>query len=126
MIYEDLDGRTLVLETKVKYIEDSVSKQSEQFQTMCDGMTEVREHIAKQNGALPRIESYARETKERLDQFEETFSIQMKEENEHVKKDAIEKATFSLKQKAIWAIVGAVVTGGLYEGAVMVIRHFFG
>lgn len=110
MSYEDLEGRTLVLETKVDYLQDSVSSQAEQFRCMCDGMTEVREHIAKQNGALPRIEQYAREAKERLGEVEVIFQKHSKEEQKADIENAIAHTTMKLKQKAFWVVIGAITS----------------
>ena len=117
MASADLETRTVVLETKVSYIEDRISNQVEKLGQLCDGVASVKEHIAKQNGALPRIEANTALAASRINQLEDLIFQHAAADSVHNIEKAKETATLSVKQKIIWGslvfITGAIVTKGL-------------
>jgi len=117
----NLETRTSILETKVTYIEDKLAGQVEKLEQVCDGVTLVREHIAKQNGALPRIEANTALAATRINQLEDMIYKHTTSDKEEAIKNAKEIAVFGTKQKIMWGaavfVIGAVITQLLALGA---------
>ena len=112
MSASDLETRTAVLETRTEYIEDRLEDQSDQLDSINTIMHSVKEHIAKQNGALPRIEEYSRRTSARLDQIELRESkAAVAGVKEHAALDKQSTIT-KLKTKAM-VVIGSIVLGGV-------------
>lgn len=123
MAAADLETRTVVLETKVSYIEDKLADQVEKLDELCDGIASVREHIAKQNGALPRIEANTALAASRINQLETLIYEHTKSENLQVLKNAQEVTRLSEKhlalttrQKMIWGGIAAVIGSAFTVG----------
>jgi len=121
----DLETRTIVLETKVTYIEDKLADQVEKLEQVCEGVTLVREHIAKQNGALPRIEANTALAASRINQLEDILFTHANADKDEAIKNAKEIATFSVKQKIGWSIAIFLVGGALAEIINLSVRFFF-
>ena len=107
----DLDARTAVLETRVDNIEHNCERHNRSFEDLNKGVQEIKTHIAKQNGALPRIEENTRRTALRLDQFESMLFSYVQEEKEDAVQDAIRDTRTATKTKLIWG--GLVFAGGI-------------
>lgn len=117
MAASDLENRTVVLETKVDYIEEKLEDQGEKLDQLCEGVASVKEHIAKQNGALPRIEANTALAASRINQLEDLLFDHAKADKKDAVENAKETATLTTKQKFLWAgaafIVGAIITKGI-------------
>lgn len=121
-----LDTRTSVLETKIGYVEDRLEDQCDKLDDVCDVMHSVKEHIAKQNGALPRIEEYTRRTNARIDQLE---IRETKDTIASVKEDAkLDKQGTINRVKTRAIIVISSILFGSVMGAVFttLFNNFFG
>jgi hypothetical protein len=114
MAASDLETRTVVLETKVEYVEERLADQVEKLDQLCEGVSSVREHMAKQNGALPRIEANTALAASRINQLEDLLFEHAKEDQKDAVKKAKETAELSTKQKILWIgaafAVGAIVS----------------
>lgn len=117
MAASDLENRTVVLETKIDYIEGRLEDQVGKLEQLCDGVAAVKEHIAKQNGALPRIEANTALAASRITRLETLLF----DHTESSKKSAIEvareTATLSVKQKILWGGIVAIGSVLLTLGA---------
>lgn len=121
----DLETRTAVLETKVNYIEDKLADQVEKLDQVCEGVTLVREHIAKQNGALPRIEANTALAASRINQLEDLIFSHTTADKDEAIKNAKEIAVFGTKQKIIWGSSVFLIGAVLAELITLSIRFLF-
>lgn len=105
---KDLDERVVRLETQVEEIKNSMNGLREKVDQNFDMTYEIKNHIAKQNGILPRMEA-------------SLFSVEDK-----IDKITVRVESTSLKLKIIWGILGTVC-GGIFAISIkFLFDHLFG
>lgn len=87
--------RLAVLETKVDYIEETVKDTKTQLVTIDGKVDGISTHIAKQNGALPRLEENISRLLGRVEVTE---------------KETLKTST---KAKITWGVISSIVTGAV-------------
>jgi len=95
-----IDKRILVLENEVPHIKSVVHENRAKLANIDSKVDDIVTHIAKQNGALPRIEKNV-----------ELALTQIQSHSDEEKKEI--KAKITNRQKAFWATASAAITGGL-------------
>ena len=85
---EQHERRISVLETKVDYLNAHSAAQVEKLDNIDGKVDSIREHLARQNGALPHMADSINELKGKMDSFSET----------------------RWQAKTMWAIIGVVGT----------------
>jgi chromosome segregation ATPase len=85
-----LDKRLGISETKIQFLTEALEQQSEHLAQCALGITGIQTHLAKQNGAIPRMEANIASLLERQATDEKKYSA------------------LDTKQTILWSGIGAV------------------
>ncbi len=103
----EIEPRVAVLEADMKTVKNATAKQWSKLDGIQEDIGEVKEHLARQNGAIPHM-------KDKLDEVAHMCTLLMEEQHA----DDVEQAKISTRTKiylGIAALGGAAIIGAVVK-----------
>jgi DNA repair ATPase RecN len=104
----NLDKRTTVLETRLDHVSDTLESQNVQLSNLDKKLDTVVEHIARQNGTLPRIEEHVKSFHEWSRRHEDTDRVRRTACAQKFEHAARLEGSLSTRTKMIWILMGFI------------------